>query len=785
MRFPLLLLTLPLLAQGAPRPGAQATGRPTQGAPGGGMGRGGGGFRRGFELGTSVHRLWTRNLELSPSWSRTAPDLRLIWNEELRVDTPTEAQMQALWEKQGWNLDDPRVVLVGAEDRVIASWPGEPRPEEVLSALKDSGWTSRLERLQAFLREHPDQGQARLALIQLLAARAGRLDPEADATLSLATGTALEEAFARLRDLPEWPLQAPGQMWNVLLRDLLNRTPPVVSGDLRRRLKEDVEAEILHNPANGSLWSLWGLLATGPGEADALVARLPKLPGQPLLPLTAAQPLVEFHLRSGGFAALEALASRVIPETTTWSADASWRSARVAALFGQRRKEEAFRTLQNDLETLPDVGFMGAQALFPLLQPVEGEDPYLTQEDRTRLFSILQEGRQAAQAKAKAKRQDEEEETPVFRLEAAGAPTWAKDWASLAKHPAFDDWGPSELAFGTLEGKSWQALRERKGWGPEARWILRKGDDVFATGTEAPTAQALAETTRQQGEPRLGQLRKALKEHPDLLAARGLRLSYVKERMPHPRLEALLLEDAQKLNTAFLPDHFKPLPDLWQSPARRKVTELEGLLASWPQNLAHWLAWLDWSLVANQGDAAALLKRLPIPPLEPGEEGPLPTSLGSAIANRLQDQDRLKELAAFGRPFWDAMKPRLVQAAHVEAGARSAGLPGFNRNATSGGGTLTAGGGKAPTPEEMNRLMQAQAALMQIRASVNLLRPWVEALRATRQGAEADAVIAALEAIQPGLGQRLSGGGGGRRNPPAAPTAASTPARPAPGNPPR
>ncbi|HJV23071.1 MAG TPA: hypothetical protein VJ570_10250 [Holophagaceae bacterium] len=791
MRLPLLLLTLPLLAQTAPRPtGGQASGRPAQGRPQlpggpGAQGRGGGGgFRMAFDLGTSVHRLWTRNLDLSNGWSRTDPELRLIWNEELRVDSPSEAQVQALWEKQGWNLNDPRVVLVGAEDRVLATWTGEPRPEEVLSALKAGGWVSRLERLQDFLREHPDQGQARLALIQILATRARRLDPTQDAALSTANATALEAAFDRLRELPDWPQRAPGQQWGFLLRDLLNRDPAPVGADLRRRLKEDVEAEILRNPANGSLWSLWGLLATVPGDGEALVARLPKLPGQALLPPGAVQPLVEFHLRSGGCAALEALAGRVIPETTTWSADAAWRSARVAALFGQRRKEEAFRALQADLEALPDVGFMGRlMALFPLLQPAEGEDPYLTPDDRTRLFALMQEGRQAAQAKAKAKRMDEDEETPVLRLEVAGSPAWAKGWADLPKHPAFDDWGPSELAFGLLDGKAWAALRERKGWGSEPRWILRKGDDFFASGTEAPTPQALADAVRQQGEPRLAQLRKALKEHPDLVAARRMRLQTLRDRMPHPRLEALLLEDAQKLAEPFLAEDFTPLPDLWRSPARRKAAELEGAIARWPQDTEAWLAWLDWSKVAGQGDAAALLQQLPLPPVEVGEEGPLPTNLGATVAGHLQTQERLKELAAFGRPFWEALKPRLTQAAHAAEGFRPG--PGGARTATLAG--TPAEGAKGPSPEDMARRIQGQVALGQIRAAMGLLRPWTEALRATRQGPEADAVIAALEEIQPGLGQRLSGNGsnGGRRNAPApaAPTAPSTPARPVPAPP--
>ncbi len=746
MRIPLLLTlllpTLPLLAQPAPRP---AQGRPlgTQGLPGG-PGRGEG-IRLNFDLGTSVHRLWARNLDLSSGWSRANPDLRLLWNEELRLDTPSEAQVRALWEKQGWSLDDPRVALVGAEDRILASWVGEPRPEDVLSALKGSGWVSRLDRLQDFLREHPDQGQARLAQIQILATRARRLDPEKDAPLSLANATALESAFERLRELPEWPLKAPGQVWGFLFRDLLNRDPALVGSDLRRRLKEDVEAEILHNPADGSLWSLWGLMATAPGEAEALIARLPKLPGQPLLPPGAVQPLVEFHLRSGGSAALESLASRIIPDTTTWSADAAWRSARVAALFGQRRKEEAFRTLQSDLEALPDVGFMGrVTALFPLLQPAEGEEPYLTQEDRVRLFSTIQEGRQLARAKAKAKRMDDEEAAPVLRFEAAGSPAWAQDWQRLAKHPAFDDWGPSELAFGTLDGAAWKALRQRMSWGPEPRWILRKGDDIFASGTEALPALALADTARRQGEPRLSLLRKALKEHPGLLAARRLRLQALKERMPHPRLEALLLEDAQRILGPFLAEHFKPVPELWLGPARRKAAELEGTLLRWPQDTQAWLAWLDWTKISGQGDAAALLQRLPLPPLETGEEGPLPAGVGSAIAEGLQAQGRLKELAAFGRPFWESMKPRLAQAARAAEQARGPAAP----------------SGKAPSPEDMGRRVQGQMAMGQIRASLNLLRPWIEALRATRQGPEADAVVSALEGIQPGMGRPLGRKGG-------------------------
>lgn len=778
MRASILLLTLPLLAQSTPGPSGLASGRPGQGRPQGGPqggpaipggGRGGVANRPAFDVGTaSIHRLWTRNVELSAGWSRTDPEMRLLWNEELRIDAPTEAQVQALWEKQGWNLDDPRIVLVGAEDRVVASWRGEPRAGEVLAALKGSGWASRQERLQDFLREHPDQGQARLALIQIFAARARRLDPDQDAALSAANATALQAQLERLRELPDWAGRASGQAWTFTLRNLLDRDPAPVGTDLRRHLREDVEAEILRNPAIGGLWSLWGLLAAAPGDAESLIARLPRLPGQALLPTGAVQPLVEYHLRTGACAALEALASRMIPETPTWSADASWRSARVAALFGQRRKEEAFRTMQSDQEALPEVGFLGrVMGLLPLLQQLPSEDAYLTPDDRVRLFNTVNEGGQLARAKAKARRADEDEKAPVLRLEVAGGPAWAKDWAGLAKHPAFDEWGPSELAFGTLEGTPWQSLRERKGWGPEARWILRKGDDVFASGTEAPTAQALADAARAQGEPRLAQLRKLMKEHPDLLAARSLRLAYLKERMPHSRLEALLLEDAQKVESAFLPEGFKPLPELWAGPARRKATELEGALARWPQNLPLWRAWLDWSQVTGQGDAAALLQGLPKPLLAPGEEGPLPTEVAGSIADRLQEQGRLKELAAFGRPFWESMKARLPRAARAAEGPRFPGLQ-------EGGPT------KAPTPEDIQRMAQAEVAQSQLRSAMGLLRPWMEALRATRQGPEADAVVAALEEVQPGLGQRLSGGG--QRN---AATAPSTPARPAGGSPPR
>lgn len=767
MRIPALLLPLPLLAQGtqAPRPGGP--GRPAQARPQGpglpGPG-GGGAFRGAFDLGSSVHRLWVRNVTLSPGWSRRDPEMRLLWNEELRLDTPSEAQVQALWGREGWNLEDPRVVLVGAEDRVITSWGGEPRPEEVLSALKGSGWTSRLSRLEDFLREHPDQGQARLGQIQVLANRMRRLDPEAEPLLSASNAAALEIALERLRELPDWPRQVPGPLWSAQLRGLFDRPNAPLAPDLRRRLREDVEEALVRDPAQPSLWFLWSLFATAPTEGETLIARLPKLPGQALLPAAAVQPLVAFHLRSGGASALESLATRIIPETTTWSADAAWRAARVAALFGQRRKEEAFRTLESDQEALPDVGFTGrVMALFPLLQAPEGEEPYLTPADRTRMFTTLQEGRQLAQAKARAKRMDDTEEEPVLRFELGGAPAWGRAWATLPTHPAFDDWGPSELAFGRLEEQAWQALRSRQGWGPEPRWILRKGEVVFESGTEAPTAAAFADLALRQGEPRLAQLRRTLKAHPDLLAARRLRLQLLRERMPHPRLEALLLEDAQKVAEPFAEEAFKPLPELWGGPARRKALALEQSLGHWPQDTSAWLAWLDWSRIAGRGDAASLLQQLPQPPLEPGEEGPLPTSVGSAIAERLLAQGRLQELASFGRLFWAHLQPRLAQAAQVAERSR----PTPNRG---------------PSPEDINRMIQGQMALGQIRGALNLLRPWTQALRATGQGPEADTVGAALEAIQPGLGQRLAEGG--RRNPPP-PTAPSRPAPPAGGSPPR
>ena len=719
---PALLLCLPLLAQGPPI---------TRRAP----------VLEAGPSGSALPQLWVRNLTLPPAWALGDPELAEAWDSDIREGDPTKAQQAALWDAEGWTAAEPRVVLVNEVGRKLASWAALPKPAEVREALRASGWAPRRERLEAFLREHPDHGQARVAQVGLLLLRLLRLDPEAPSETEAA---AFLEALGTLRQDPAWVDHAPLFFWGSLLGILARRPHPPLPPDLSRSLREEVAQTLRASPYDAPLWFAWGSLVSDGSQVDALVAQMIGLPGDPPLPSQSVFPLMSTLVRLGDGPRLEAIAERMLgarpplPDRD----QARWQSGRIAAHFLQGRKAEGFRQLQADLEAHPEPALW----LSILMNLPDGPSP-LTSEDRQRIAE-LQRTRPRNRPPVPAA-----EPAPGLRLDLGGSPPWSKAAAALAGDPAFDDWGGSELAWGTLDSAAWAALRARNEWGPDGRWVLHRGEDLIASGTELPSAAALADRVREAGLPELAQLRQLLKEHPGYLAARRRRMRLVQVRMPHPRLEVMLLEDARVLGEAFLvPAELgeKLQKPLWEAASRRVLPELEGLLHRWPGDEMAWTAWLDWTALAGTGDAAALLARLDLFPTRPEEEGPLPYRLASALGARLKAQGRWAELAAWGRPFWSHLALQLPVALDRARGAR--------RDAPPEGADRSQG---ASVREASERLQEMQA----------LLRLWAEALRATRAQAEAEAVAQALEALQPGLALRVLG---------SPEKAAKAPSRPAP-----
>lgn len=728
--LPALFLCLPLLAQG-PR----FLGR----APG---------FLGPWAAAAEAPRLWLRNLTLPADWARGDAEVYALWGEDLTEGTPSPAQLETLWTAEGWAPAEPRVVLVDGGGRKLASWAGLPRPSEVLEALRNAGCPPRLERLEAFIRDHPGQAQAKVARISALLARLVKFEAPRDADRAAATASAVKECLRDLRSDPAWVDHAPVLTWCGAFNQLARwETPPITGEDLRP-LRQEVEAALLRKTYDLGLWFAWSQLVSRPEEVQVLLDRITPLPGEPPVPTGAVMPLVTPFARLGAGPELEALAERMLAVRPALppQAQSRWRAARAAALFLQDRKAEGFRQLQSDLEQHPETG-----PWVLALTGLSGAKNPLLEGDRKRVMDLL------STRGPRRERPTPPEPAPILRLDLGGTPAWAKAAAALPGDPAFDDWGDAELAWGTLDPATWSELRATHGWGPEGRWILHRGDEVIDSGAEPPAAPALADRLRAAGPPALAQLRTLLRQHPELTAARRKRLRLLQARMPHPRLELLLREDALALQEPFL--HPADLEEklqrpLWEGAARRILPELEARIRRWPEDPEAWTAWLDWTRMAGQGDAAALLGGLDLVPRNPAEEGPLPFRLAADLASHLKAQGRRAELAAWGRPFWPHLRALLPAALEQAKGA--------SRQPPSG---AEAQARWAAAREAASRLQEGQA----------ILRPWVGALRATGGAAEAEAVAQALEALQPGLALRLLGSPESKP-----PTAPSRPAPPRP-----
>ncbi len=701
------------------------------------------GVRFSTSLGAELSfQVWVRNQALPAGWAQGDADLHRVWEEEVQLERPPQAQLEALWSREGWNPTEPRLVLVDALGRKVAAWADLPTPALVREAMRNAGWSPRLERLEAFIRQHPDQGEAQAQRISLLLGRLTRLDPERDAEATAAAAEALQDGLRRLRAFEDWPYRTPVGSWGMVLGHLGRRKDPPLPVDLSRALRADIASALLRAPFERGLWNAWGNLAEEPADLDALLDRLVPLPGEPPLPGVALQPVLGFLIRINAGPALGPLCERMLSASPAFTppAQAQWRAGRVAALFLQDRREEAHRQLQADVELQPEVAFA-----VPGLLGMPGSPMPLTGEDRKRISALL--GNRGPRRPSPAP------ERPVLRLEVGGSPIWAKAAAALATHPAFDDWGEGELTWGTLNEATWRDLRTRLGWGPEGRWILHRGDEVLASGTELPEPGALADRVREGGLPALAALRGLLRRQPDHVAALRRRSRLLLTRMPHPRLEVLLLADALRLQEPFLDSAERSAAlqrPLWEGAARRILPELEAGVQRWPEDEEAWLTWLDWSHLAGRGEAPELLGRLERMPSGSPPSGPLSLGLGAAVAERLKAQGRSRELAAWGRPFWEALLPLLP--AWVER------AQGHGRSSPPG------------NLEDRSRWLAGQEASGRLRETQTLLRPWVEAL----QGREAEGIRQALDAVEPGLARRLLGSPDGK------PTAPSRPAPPGP-----
>jgi hypothetical protein len=199
-------------------------------------------------------------------------------------------------------------------------------------------------------------------------------------------------------------------------------------------------------------------------------------------------------------------------------------------------------------------------------------------------------------------------------------------------------------------------------WAPGPRWALLRGDEFRATGATCPQAQALAAILEGEGPTRLHALQRILATQPDHAAAHRARFELLLQRMPDPRLEATLAQDAAAARIAlpFAPTaSWKPDPDLWAGAALAVLPQVEEELRSWPSRSALWNLWITWARFhPSRPSLLNLAQSLPYWYPQGDWRAGLPYQVQRAVAAELRLQGSFDAMRAWFRPAWDALDHR-------------------------------------------------------------------------------------------------------------------------------
>ncbi|BDU71737.1 hypothetical protein [Mesoterricola silvestris] len=646
---------------------------------------------------------------LAALWDEDALRLRLE-NQAPRIPLGPRAAA-GLWKDHGWGTG-PGWILVDSRGGELDAGLGLGYGARVLAALREKGVVPRWEARRAFLKEHPENGEAwweelyrayRLAHAHMLVLAAqGRASRSGAESLdfpgkAMAFAEADPEAAERLAD------QVFGEVASALegafsvegwWRTWFNAAGPLVmeGAQASPRIRE-VCARLAAD--------LEGTLAQG-GRGFPMEEWLPSLrvlAGRPLRELPGQVVIRDLERPSFGLVrgCLNTLAVEKdwlgmlaflddlgLREDAWFSAEGweqrclfrgyieAWKARPLVELGRIREARDAvnqarFWGLDGGLDGI--LGFLlGAKAL---------GDPTI---------------REALKEPARP-RPPRPPLPPPPRLALLGAPPWRRDWEALRASGALLPWSPAELGWTELAPAPAEALRARMGWGPEPRWALLLGDAPVASGTRCPAPALVAGILQRERPSKLMELDGILERHPGHLGARQARLGLLKARMPDKRLEPLLAEDARAAHLPgmsgsspygldFGPDAaWKPDPALWQWSAQQVLPGLERLLRSWPSAPDPWKAWLAWARFhPDRPSVVALARTLVLWTPEERWMGQLPLDVLQAVTEELRRDRNYPELArwlgaawearsatvgrglpSWQRPEWQAMGPALVQ----------------------------------------------------------------------------------------------------------------------------
>ena len=702
---------------------------------------------------SGAYQFLSAGVEFEGPWRGSPELMRLRVSGELSFLQLDEAQTKALWSRQRWSPGESRWVILGPDLSIVGSGTAHPTAESLLQALRDAGWKPQSERREAFLREHPDNGNAWQDLfteslrVALLSGDEEGAEPEKskgvkapDPEKDQARFGEVERALRGLMDVEGWEDYfefsvgldegARGFQESALLQPMVSKMRGSLEGSLKAR------------PGDWRLWSAWTELAGPADSPEALLASLEPAPRQPWPPLEAAEPLALAYRRNQDWVGLERCAAAAMTQAlqplvlqaseegsaayNRASVAAAWGPYRVEALLRLRRPHDALTVLE-ECRALGGRWWRRLQLAFSKGTFGGDVEKILSDEDVRALKEIF---------KQPALKDAPPPAAPLpLRLAVQGRPEWGPDFLNLQRGAAFDVWKPGrELVWDHLSAAEAATFRDR-GEGGEDRWLLLRGAELLASGGEIPFADTLSEVLRAHGLPYLAELDAFIKSHPDHAEARGQRVAEVSSHPQTLGLERRLLADFTRTRSgAIFPKDWKPDPELWAPAAKKILPGLEAELRRWPTSTKLWQAWVSWAaLHASHPKPGALLRSVAVWKNVRQERsfqgtGPLALEGVMSVSEFLQAKKDWEGLADWCRALWDL-------------GWREA-LPRFlNPNPRLAQGLREA-------PPQVTRFLTDYAFRI-------LLVPYADALRNLGRTEELRQLALELDLLQPGLAKRL------------------------------
>ena len=617
---------------------------------------------------------------------------KLIVSGDVAMEALGTAEAEDHWARQSWG-SRAHWVLLSPMGEVAASDSAPPRGEPLLDAIHARGQGTRWETRAAFLKDHPDQGEARLeeVLLQfgLMRARLMVLDrqgklriplwhpeavqgsrmagpgrlrlPETDEGKALAEELQAEaaKALANLFSTPGWagavaPVTAQLGLWDVSQSSAMRAVFAQVEGSAEALLRQD--------PYDFNLASFWmeAREAAGLPPAD-LGAHFAAVPGRVWPTPAILNRLLEPYRRrqdwEGALKTLGDLTPSAHPEPLTRRGWEEYCRLQCALLV---QKGIAMANLGSwDLASgaVEDARLWGGGHGVREALLLRGSQWSGAEADMPAWRNLLN------QALAKdGPRPAMPDLEPPLRLMLLGNPKWLPGWTRLAKAADLLPWSPAELRWETASQPVQEKLAHQFGWPPGPRWALFRGEELRATGLTCPEPKALATALEGEGSPMLQRLQRLLDGQPEHSAAHRARFALLLPRMPEPRLEEALARDGAgaRLSLDFdLGAAWKPDPDVWAAAAQEVLPRVEEELRSWPNRGALWTVWISWARFhPRQPSIVALAQSLPYWAPQGDWRAGLPYGVQRTVAVELRRQGSFDIMRTWFRAAWDALDKR-------------------------------------------------------------------------------------------------------------------------------